>query len=284
MLSTAATFVNPYGWRLHEHIISYLSNSFFMEHIEEFQSPNFHFLAQKCFLALVLLTLAIVAVHRRSLKVSEGLLALFAMYAGLYASRNLPIASILLVLIVGPLLPALGPISNFAERMSTVDAGLRGHLWSVVAIIFIVLVDVNGGRMAGKLLADAHFDPNRMPVAAVDYLEKHGIQQPVLSPDYWGGYLIYRLYPRIKVVIDDRHDLYGEQIMDSYLKIVRPQPGWDDFLRDYNVTCLMMPTNAQISAMLKETPEWKSVYSDDVAIIFEKTASAPASAHRSIDQ
>ncbi|HKU24277.1 MAG TPA: hypothetical protein VJQ54_02335 [Candidatus Sulfotelmatobacter sp.] len=280
-LCAAATLVNPYGWHLHEHIVSYLSNSFFMEHIEEFQSPNFHFPAQKCFLALVLLTLAVVAIRRRSLNVSEGLLVLLAISSGLYASRNLPVASILLVLIVGPLLPALGAISNLTERMSRVDANLKGHVWSILAVIFVLLVDLNGGRIAGKLLADAHFDPNRMPVAAVDYLESRGIHQPVLSPDYWGGYLIYRLYPKAKVVIDDRHDLYGEDVMASYLKIVRPQPGWDDFLRDHNVSCVMMPTSAQITAMLKASPEWKSIYSDNVAVIFEKSVSGPGAVDHS---
>ena len=270
VLSAAATFVNPYGWHLHQHIFSYLTNGFFMEHIEEFQSPNFHFLAQKCFLVLVILTLATVAMRRRSLNVSEGLLVLFAMYSGLYASRNLPVASILLVLIVGPLLPPLAVLSNFSDRMSTVDARLRGHIWSVMAIVFIFFVDLHGGYFAGRRMADAHFDPSRMPVAAVDYLQRSGIVQPVLTPDYWGGYLIYRLYPKSKVVIDDRHDLYGEQVMTAYLQIVRPQPGWDDFLRDYNISGVMMPKNAEITAMLKETPGWKSVYSDDVTVIFLK--------------
>ena len=45
--------MNPYGWKLHEHIYHYLTNRFLMDHIEEFQSPNFHGLAQRCFLLVV---------------------------------------------------------------------------------------------------------------------------------------------------------------------------------------------------------------------------------------
>jgi hypothetical protein len=107
-----------------------------------------------------------------------------------------------------------------------------------------------------------------MPVAAVDHLETMGISDPVLTPDWWGGYVIYRLYPRSKIVLDDRHDLYGEQILALYLKMYRAQPGWNDFLRDHNVTCVLMPRNAAISAMLSQTPGWKAVYSDDLAIMF----------------
>ena len=280
LLSAAATLVNPYGWKLHAHVLSYLTNGFFMDHIDEFQSPNFHFLAQKCFLALVILTLATIAVRVRTLKVSEALLVLFAMYAGLYASRNIPVSSILLVLILGPLVPAFG-LSDFARRMTAVDSRLRGHLWPMVAVLFVLIVDWSGGRMGSKVLADAHFDPTRMPVGAVNNLEKNGNPGPVLSPDYWGGYLIYRLYPKSQVVIDDRHDLYGEQILESYLKMVRPQPGWDDFLRDHHVSLVIMPKTAEITAMLNETPGWKPIYSDDVAVTFIRTDStqnpAPAS-------
>jgi len=49
LLSAVASFGNPYGWKLHAHVYAYLSNRFLMDHIDEFQSPNFHLVAQKCF-------------------------------------------------------------------------------------------------------------------------------------------------------------------------------------------------------------------------------------------
>ena len=70
-LSLAATFANPYGWHLHRHIFSYLTDRFLMNHIEEFQSPNFHQLAPKFFLAIVILTFAAVAIRYRRMRVSE---------------------------------------------------------------------------------------------------------------------------------------------------------------------------------------------------------------------
>jgi hypothetical protein len=77
-----------------------------MDHIDEFQSPNFHGLAQKCFLALLLITVAVLALRGRELRLSQGLTVLFAVYAGLYASRNIPVSAILLVMVVGPIMPA----------------------------------------------------------------------------------------------------------------------------------------------------------------------------------
>lgn len=58
-VSVMASLVNPYGWKLHAHVFSYLSNRFLIDHIDEFQSPNFHGIAQKCFLAMLLISIAV---------------------------------------------------------------------------------------------------------------------------------------------------------------------------------------------------------------------------------
>ena len=102
VVSAAATLVNPYGFRLQVHIYRYLSNRFLMDHIDEFQSPNFHYVAQKCFAAVLLLTLVALAAKRREASASQSLVMLFAVYSGLYASRNIPVSSLLLILVIGP--------------------------------------------------------------------------------------------------------------------------------------------------------------------------------------
>ena len=115
---------------------------------------------------------------------------------------------------------------------------------------------------------NAHFDPHRMPVDAVNYLVNRDVNGPVLSPDYWGGYLIYRLYPKEQVVVDDRHDLYGEEFFKSYLKLMHVEPGWDDFLREHESSCVLLPKQSPLASLLTQSSEWKSIYSDDTAVIF----------------
>jgi hypothetical protein len=267
LFSAAASLVNPYGWQLHRHIYSYLSNRFLMDHIDEFQSPNFHGAAQKCFLALLLITVAVLAVRGRELRLSQGLTVLFAVYAGLYASRNIPVSSILLVVVVGPLLPSAGFGRGFFRRMTAVEAGLRGHVWAIAAVVVTLLIAVNGGRVGASVLMDAHFDARRMPVGAVDYLQKSGLKGPVLSPDYWGGYLIYRFYPEARVVVDDRHDFYGDEFFKSYLKMMHVERGWEEFLDAHEASCVLLPKDAALGSML-ETKGWKVIYSDEVALGF----------------
>jgi hypothetical protein len=269
LASAVGSLVNPYGWHLHAHIYSYLSNRFFIDHIDEFQSPNFHGIAQRCLLVLLLIVIAALAARGRRLRLSQILLTFFAVYAALYSSRNIPVSSILLAAIAGLLIPSLGT-KGFVGRMVVVDSSLRGHLWPIVAIVATLIIALNGGRVGSTPLMDAHFDARRMPVDAVSFLEQSGLRGPVLAPDYWGGYLIYRLYPNTQVVIDDRHDFYGEAFLRSYLTMMHVEPGWYDFLK-WRGSCLVLPKSAALSAILGETPEWKSVYSDDVAIVFVRS-------------
>jgi hypothetical protein len=282
-----ASLVNPYGWQLHAHIYGYLSNRFLMEHIDEFQSPNFHGVAQRCFALLVLAAMVTLAARVRALRVSEGLVILFALYSGLYASRNIPVSSLLLVSVIGPLLS--GAINNlggrltrfrrlgdrmaaFTERMGALESSLQGHLWAIAAAIFLGVIAPHGGSLGASRLMDAHFDPKRFPAAAVDFLDRKTAseREPVTVPDYWGGYLIYRLYPRTLVAVDDRHDLYGEEFFKSYLKMVHVEPDWDALIGKYQARCVLVPTSSALANILGQTPPWKRVYADDVAVIFER--------------
>jgi len=290
LLSALATFVNPYGWNLHLHVYRYLTNRFLMDHIDEFQSPNFHLVAEKCFAGLLLLTLIGLAVKKREVtrdEPSQGLVVLFAVYAGLYASRNLPIASLLLILVIGPWLsswflslaervgamrPGRFSLFHFLRRMQAVECNLRGHLWPIAAVVLACGIAANGGKLGATPLMDAHFSEKRFPIKAVTYVQENNILGPVLAPDYWGGYLIYRLYPRWRMVIDDRHDFYGEDFLKSYLKMVHVEPGWDAFIRNHDAHCIVVPKDSALGSILAETAGWKDVYHDEVAIVFVRTS------------
>ncbi len=301
MVSALTTLANPYGWKLHLHIYNYLSDRFLMDHIDEFQSPNFHGVAQKCFAIMLLLALIALATTRKTageIRLSAALVLLFAIYSGLYASRNIPLSSLLLILVTSPclsdgaqllserftkwrMIPQRASAATFLQRMQQIEMSLHGHLWSTAAIVLTCWITFHSGKLGATPTMDAHFDGKRFPIAAADYLASHDVRVfrgtwtvgpgPVFAPDYWGGYFIYRLYPRIKLSIDDRHDLYGEAFLKSYLKLMHAAPGWQDFLKQYPVRYVVVPVESAPANLLAQSPSWQRVYGDDVAVIFANT-------------
>jgi hypothetical protein len=290
VLAFFATFLNPYGYRLWLHIYGYLGSRFYMNNIQEFLSPNFHGAAEKFFAALLLLSLLALAVNRRRLRPSHLLVILFSVYFGLYAERNIPIASILLVLMVTPLLAdvvergseaaEIAPRARslflcwkkFASRMAEIELGLRGHLLPLAAVVLTIVVCLNGGRLGERTVMRAHFGGKRFPLGAAAYLADHSIRSQVFTPDYWGGYLIYRLGPDYKVFMDDRHDFYGEPFVRDYIKVKDIQPGWQDVLRKQRVNWVLIPPDWALSSALKELPQWRVLYDDHQAILFARVA------------
>jgi hypothetical protein len=285
--SLVTSLVNPYGYWLHVHIYRYLSDRWLMNHIDEFLSPDFHGVAQQCFVLILLITIVGLAVGRKP-PLAHVLVLLFAAYSGLYASRSLPVSSLLITLVVTPLLtqavgegrthPELSSSlravfakwEGFGSRMTGVELNFRGHLWPVIAAMLGLLVCVHRGNLGSHAWMDAHFDPKHLPVQAGEAIAQRGIREPIFSLDSWGGYLIYRLYPQTRVFIDDRHDLYGKEILKNYLKAVRVTPDWEGFLNEKRVNWVLAPSGSSLANMLMLTSRWNVAYRDNTAILFER--------------
>ena len=286
-LSFLVGLINPFGYKLYTHVYQYLSDRFLMNHIDEFRSPDFHGLAQQCFAVLLFITMAALAVNGKKLRVSELLVLIFAAYSGLYASRNLPVSSLWMTLILAPLisqaltsvmenasLPSatrrlLSAFDAFSARMVRSEAGLRGHLWPAVAVLAGLLLVAQQGEMGPRQVMHAQFADKRFPVAAVNEIQRREIHDPIFSEDYWGGYLIYRLYPQIRVFVDDRHDFYGDAFLKRYLRIIHVEPGWDAALKEVNPNYILLTRESTLSNILKEVPQWKVIYEDDTATLFQ---------------
>jgi hypothetical protein len=262
-----------------------------MNHIDEFLSPNFHHVPQQCFELLVLVTILALAISYRKLSCAQLLMILFAVSSGMYASRNLPISSLLLLLIVAPLLsetfaavseragvaPWLSMLfasfHSFGNRMQRMESSFRGHLWPVTGVIVCLWICWHGGMLGTNQLMDAHFDAGRFPVQAVEVIAYRGVSAPIFCPDTWGGYLIYQLYPKTKVVVDDRHDLYGSEFFKKYLKVLQVQPGWDKVLDEEHVTRVLMPAQSSLTVLLRQSPQWSVVHEDETAVFFRRVES-----------
>jgi hypothetical protein len=295
-----ATFVNPYGYRLHAHIVQYLADGFYRANIIEFQSLNFQSAQARYFEVLLAAgAIAAFACLRRGRLVWPLLFAVWA-HLALYSARNVEIFVLLAAAPAAEMVSAglrraplmhvaqwlrhgLESLGGFAREWNGFDDGPRWHLASAAAMVALAMLLYAPQTPSAWR---ATYDPKSFPVAAAGQLERSGLLRGVFTEDLWGGYLIYRQYPRGRVFIDGRSDFYGPDFTGRYLKAMAVQTGWEEYLSRYGVATVMLPPDAPLAGALRQSRAWHLIYDDGVALIFRSGSASTlllkqASAHPS---
>jgi hypothetical protein len=120
----------------------------------------------------------------------------------------------------------------------------------------------------GKI--EYEFDEKLKPVKAVDFLKKENLKGNMFNNDEFGDYIIYAAWPKYKVFIDGRLDMYGSSRIKEYLKVASLQPGWEKVLEKYNIHWIIYNTDSALSTFLLGNKDWRLIYADKVANIFVK--------------
>jgi hypothetical protein len=92
---------------------------------------------------------------------------------------------------------------------------------------------------------------------------------PTLNDYSFGGYLIFVGVPTF---IDGRSELYGGQFIDRYNRDLS-LTDLGDFLKlldQYKISATLLAPNTPAVALLDRLPDWKRVYSDDVAVVHKR--------------
>lgn len=271
ILSSAATLVNPYGWRLHQHIVGYLSAPWIQNSVQEYQSPSFRSESTLVFAVLLLAGAAAASRVLARREWFEGGLVFGWALAGLWSARHIPIYAI-----------AAAPVvagewgrwwreraARSAPRSSTrtlwemgQDFGRRWRptawapVWSTLVLWAL-------------LPARAGFAESRFPIAAVS--ANRGVLSPgcaaprILTSDQWGDYLIFCLYPRQRVFYDGRSDFYGSAVGRDYQELMAAGPRWPDLFARYDFEILLLPIEWPLARVLERDSGWLLVYRDSVA-------------------
>ncbi len=288
--SAAASLLTPNGWKLYLHLYEYVTKAYFLHHVNELQSPDFHGFAQRCF-ALLLLVALIAIARRPSLLRAESIATLlFATALGLSASRNLPVAAILVSLAIAPSLRRSN--SWLVRRLTPItrtELSKRRSWWPALGSVVLFALVMLDGKFGGRTVMASQMDTSVFPVTASDYIVRQQLPAPVFLPDRWSGVLIYRGDYGTEAVplvaIDDRHDFYGEDYLSKYLGIVGLQPGWSKELENLGVNTLLLPANSVLAVALEDSANrahgdstsqvlgWQEVYRDQVAVIFVRQKS-----------
>jgi hypothetical protein len=281
----AMTFVNPYFYHLHEHILAFLGDGYQYRNIVEFQSFNFHSPVAAYFEPMLLLGLVAAAWNLYRRRFAYSLLLAGWAHLALAVVRNEPIFMIVAAPLVAEMLQSLltelpakdlaawirgsaAKFQEFAADFGSTDSIARLHLTSAAAIAVLGALFYAPNAPAK---CRAEYDAKRYPAKAVEVLGEAGSPEVIFTDDEWGGYLIYRLYPSTRVFIDGRSDFYGTPFNEKYQSVMNVRYDWEKSLAQYHVNTVLLPADAALAGTLKESRHWHPVYDDGIAIVFRST-------------
>lgn len=284
-----ASLANPYGYRLHIHVAQYLGSPFYFNRISEFQSANFHTSTVAYFETLLVLAIAAAVWHLGKGRLVRVLLLLSWAHLALFSVRNIPIFAVVSAPGIsvairdwfelgrrrwprdwrGRLSANLIELEMAVRLIASPPKRMRCHLAPILALVVLAFFLLHPGRVR---ILQTNFDRSRFPVEAATFLDHDNYQGSLrlFASWQWGGYLIYRLWPSIRVFDDGRTDFYGPRFVDEGLRVWEGRPDWGQIFARYQVNAALVPVDSALATVLRERAEWKLVYADRVALMFVK--------------
>ncbi len=271
LAASIGSLANPNGWRLHQHVLAYLSDSRLMNHIDEFKSFDFH--SAGAFTIMIMLGLCAAGAFAAlaSRRPERFLVSMLLTAGALRSARALPLAALLVL----PL--ANGSITTVLRHAGDLSARLRRKLDNVLSYgDRLEVIDAQLGGLAivpliavlvfSSIRTTSEFPSESLPVAASEVVSTLPMGARILAPDTFGGYLIYRFNGERKVLVDGRSDFYGTALMERFLCLMQLRPGWTEEFNRWGFTHALLPPDLALVSAL-EARGWREIYRDKTAVL-----------------
>ena len=263
--SLAALFVNPFGYKLPLYPFDLLfrqpSN---MKYIEEWQSVDFSKGDGKVALLMIMALLAAALFSRRRWRLDEALLTAFALWAALSHVRFLFFAALIVAPILAPRLKLFPPYQREIDK-PWLNAGIMAAV--VGSLIFFF-------PSAAELQQNVD---EQYPRAALEFMQQQHINGRIFNDYGWGGYMEWNA-PQLKPFIDGRADIFVYNgVFEDFLTATAIKEPFA-ILDKYKIDYVFLQPKQPLSYLLEHSPAWRMIYSDKVAVLFERTPTTAAAA------
>ncbi|MBZ5537175.1 MAG: hypothetical protein LAO31_14565 [Acidobacteriia bacterium] len=298
--TVAASLLNPNGYKLYTYLYEYFKTVHKLNLFNEQFSPSFQWLIFHPFLAAVIAPTLLLLYSRYRLRLEEALTLVVWIALGLISLRNIPVMLLICAPIYARLLRGLGEplrewtspapqlkrgLERFFRRIELVvslERDFKRHLLSVAVLLGLCWIVAHQGYLGRERVMDFRYLKERgFPVDAIQYLKSHMPPGHVFNDSVTGGFLIYNFYPNIKVFIDGRLDMYGEEFARQFLKLIgQPEVGegkdnWKKLFHQYQIQWVMIRPDAPLRHVVDADPDWERRYLDEECVIFVHKAARP---------
>ena len=122
-------------------------------------------------------------------------------------------------------------------------------------------------EMGKKLELGAESFPKEVRTFVGEHLDR--FQKPIHHTGN-AGPMMYYFYPKIKVMMDDRIDYYGDDWTNEYMNLYHVRKGWQEqIVKGGYDSAILDPSDILVQALVF-LPDWKQVYEDKTTVIFWK--------------
>ena len=257
--SVAVLFINPFGYKLVWYPFDLLfRQQNVMQFIEEWQPVNFGDGNGKLTMILIFALLAKTLLSRRRWQLDEALLTIFALWTALSHARFMFFAGLIMAPVLAPDLKLFPPYERELDKP-----------W------------LNAVIVAGILAGMVYFFPsqtelwakvnNTYPRAALAFMERQHLNGRIFNRYGWGGYMEWTA-PDLRPGIDGRADIFVYKgIFIDFLNAMGVKQPFEIFDK-YKIDYVLVQPNQPITYVLEHSPDWRVIYSDNVAELFARTA------------
>lgn len=263
-LSFAALLVNPIGLKQITYPVDTLMNQTVqMKGVSEWQPPHFDDIRGVALLAVAGLILLVPLLRRAQLTVPELLFLALGFGLAVQHARMMFVFGILAAPILCRLLADSWDRYEVDRDRPLLNAVLIAILLGVVVKVF-----PNGQELVQQV-------EKNNPIKAVEFINRSALAGNMFNEYAYGGYLIWAA-PGHKVFMDGRGDVFEwTGVLEEYGKWVTLQADPNTLLDKYKIDFCFLPATAPMSRVLGLMPGWTKVYSDEMSVVWAKSAAGP---------
>jgi hypothetical protein len=259
LLGSVVVFLNPYGPALVFFPVELLSRGRVLRNVVEWRSPDFRTVQGEMLAVWLVVVVCALARTRHRVSRRDLIVAVPFLMLALWAQRNVALVGFATLPIVARALA-----TPRATSASTRETQARPIGYAVVAGVVAIMV-----ALGAQTLREPAFRTAGHPVKAMQAVERAGLLgHHIAAPDGWGGYIILKYWPRQRVFVDDRFDMYPVGFMTDYLKVLASGQGWRGMLRRYDVDVVVWPLEKPLAQVLEASPDWTRIHRDDLGAVF----------------
>lgn len=269
IISGAALIVNPYTIQMLTYPFRTAGIGSLQAYIQEWASPDFKTRETWPFLALLFGVLAAAGFSKRGLDWTDLALVCGTAFLALLWQRNFAVFAVAAAPVLARHVDYILQNNHWVLPKPRPVRGIALYLnWSILILVIIGALLKCYVALNPATVAQAQND--FLPVKVASYLNTAKPPPPMFNTYNWGGYLLFAA-PDYKVFVDGRTDLYDDQILSKW-RLAMLGENWRQVFDEYGIKLVVIEKDTPLAKILSAQPGWKLGYSDEKAVVYEKTA------------